>query len=199
MSSISSIISGAGGITVCTSSTRPPSPTEGQVIYETDTDLLLVYDGSSWTSVAPASPTWTSYTPTLTLTGLTPTYAQQTGEYIVQDDWCTARFTIRINTYSGSHSAPYDWVVNLPVTPEISSGFTQNVGTMLNNLHVYPAGYGVASCAATAASQNILFYLDSTSTVKLRNATHNGNKWSPSPDPIMDPEVMVAGTLQYKV
>lgn len=33
---------------VCTSSTRPASPYEGQVIYETDTDKTLVWNGSSW-------------------------------------------------------------------------------------------------------------------------------------------------------
>lgn len=33
---------------VCTSSTRPASPYEGQVIYETDTDMVAVWNGSSW-------------------------------------------------------------------------------------------------------------------------------------------------------
>jgi len=33
---------------VCTSSTRPASPYEGQVIYETDTDKTLVWNGSGW-------------------------------------------------------------------------------------------------------------------------------------------------------
>jgi len=33
---------------VCTSSTRPTTPYEGQVIYETDTDKLLAWNGSSW-------------------------------------------------------------------------------------------------------------------------------------------------------
>jgi len=33
---------------VCTSTTRPANPFEGQVIYETDTDKTLVYNGSSW-------------------------------------------------------------------------------------------------------------------------------------------------------
>jgi len=33
---------------VCTSSTRPASPFEGQVIYETDTDKALVWNNSAW-------------------------------------------------------------------------------------------------------------------------------------------------------
>ena len=33
---------------VCTSTTRPASPYDGQVIYETDTDKVAVYDSSSW-------------------------------------------------------------------------------------------------------------------------------------------------------
>ena len=33
---------------VCTSSTRPASPYEGQCIYETDTDRMYVWDGSAW-------------------------------------------------------------------------------------------------------------------------------------------------------
>ena len=33
---------------VCTSSTRPASPFEGQVIYETDTDRAMVWNNSAW-------------------------------------------------------------------------------------------------------------------------------------------------------
>jgi len=33
---------------VCTSTTRPASPYEGQAIYETDTDRMLIYNGSIW-------------------------------------------------------------------------------------------------------------------------------------------------------
>jgi hypothetical protein len=33
---------------VCTSSTRPASPYDGQVIYETDTDLIKAYNGTAW-------------------------------------------------------------------------------------------------------------------------------------------------------
>ena len=33
---------------VCTTATRPASPYEGQMIYETDTDKVLVWNGSAW-------------------------------------------------------------------------------------------------------------------------------------------------------
>ena len=40
---------------VCTSSTRPATPYEGQQIYETDTDKVLVYNGSAWKQVPTAA------------------------------------------------------------------------------------------------------------------------------------------------
>jgi hypothetical protein len=36
------------GTIICTSSTRPASPFEGQTIYETDTKKQLTYDGAGW-------------------------------------------------------------------------------------------------------------------------------------------------------
>ena len=36
---------------ICTSSTRPISPIDGQMIYETDTDRVLLWHGSSWRGV----------------------------------------------------------------------------------------------------------------------------------------------------
>ena len=37
---------------VCTFSTRPATPYEGQMIYETDTDLSYIYGGSAWQQIA---------------------------------------------------------------------------------------------------------------------------------------------------
>lgn len=37
---------------VCTSTTRPTVPYEGQLIYETDTDLVASYNGSAWVYTA---------------------------------------------------------------------------------------------------------------------------------------------------
>lgn len=56
-------------VIVCTSATRPGSPPEGMTIYETDTDLMKTYNGSSWLDTADViDGTWTSYTPTLGVT-----------------------------------------------------------------------------------------------------------------------------------
>ncbi len=58
---------------VCTSSTRPTSPYEGQTIYETDTNRFLHWTGTSWELIgAPVqSPTFTGTVtiPTLSVTG----------------------------------------------------------------------------------------------------------------------------------
>jgi len=40
--------SGNSQYMIVTSSTRPASPTDGQIIYETDTNLVYYYDGAVW-------------------------------------------------------------------------------------------------------------------------------------------------------
>jgi len=42
---------------VCTSTTKPASPYEGQVIYTTDTDLLQIWNGTAWRTLAFGTPT----------------------------------------------------------------------------------------------------------------------------------------------
>jgi hypothetical protein len=41
------------GTIICTSTTRPASPFEGQTIYETDTDLEQRWTGSAWSQIWP--------------------------------------------------------------------------------------------------------------------------------------------------
>lgn len=47
------IIDAALGTTVCTSTTRPASPVQGQTVYETDTRREMIYNGTVWLSTAP--------------------------------------------------------------------------------------------------------------------------------------------------
>lgn len=44
------------GHTVCTSATRPASPASGQMIYETDTSKVLIWNGTAWVDVYPVQP-----------------------------------------------------------------------------------------------------------------------------------------------
>jgi hypothetical protein len=46
------IVISTKGILTCTSSTRPGSPTEGQLIFETDTDQVLVWNGAEWAEIS---------------------------------------------------------------------------------------------------------------------------------------------------
>ena len=55
---------------VCTSTTRPQAPFEGQLIYETDTNRVLVWDNADWvyplTGKTTLPGSYVSYTPTWT-------------------------------------------------------------------------------------------------------------------------------------
>lgn len=42
---------------LCTSTTRPASPFEGQMVYETDTDMVAIWNGSAWRYIAATTPT----------------------------------------------------------------------------------------------------------------------------------------------
>jgi len=42
---------------VCTSSTRPTAPYEGQTIYETDTDMVAIWNGTTWRYISATTPT----------------------------------------------------------------------------------------------------------------------------------------------
>lgn len=42
---------------VCLSTTRPTAPYEGQMVYETDTDMVAIWNGSSWRYISATTPT----------------------------------------------------------------------------------------------------------------------------------------------
>lgn len=79
---------------VCTSSTRPGTPFEGLEIYETDTDRIYIYDGSTWVLHNVLSQ-WINYTPTLTQSGtVTKTVAysryHKVGRKVTFQAYCSA-------------------------------------------------------------------------------------------------------------
>lgn len=56
-------------VTFCTSSTRPGSPTAGQIIYETDTSLYFGWNGTIWSSIGGGGAAYQSSAPSSPLTG----------------------------------------------------------------------------------------------------------------------------------
>lgn len=72
-------------VIVCTSGTRPSAPIEGMIIYETDTDRLGAYNGTTWVPVAAAlheAPGgWTAGT---AYSALTPSLTLPAGNWVVQ-------------------------------------------------------------------------------------------------------------------
>lgn len=58
---------------VCTSSNRPANPYDGMMIYETDTNLVRIWNGTAWKTLA-----YSDYTSGAVLQVATATYSTQT-------------------------------------------------------------------------------------------------------------------------
>ena len=67
---------------VCTSTTRPASPYAGQMIYETDTNRVVVYKGTSWVYIADTdTPGGLELIKTQTISGNATQYVEITGAF----------------------------------------------------------------------------------------------------------------------
>jgi len=144
---------------VCTSSTRPASPYDGQVIYETDTDLMLAYNGSSWVYQSPLifsteaarNAVLTSPTEGMSAYLTAPTVPAATGG--------TTFIPTGITTiYNGS-----SWVCTTPV-----SSFTSTSGTFTSTSFTPTLSGGGTNPSATVttgatALVTIRSYLDNNS------------------------------------
>lgn len=91
---------------VCTSSTRPTSPFEGQHIYETDTDKVLFWDGSAWTPS----------------TGVLPNIVEATTTGFVATQSTTYVSTPLSVTITKSHQNSAIWIVASPQLAIYSGG-----------------------------------------------------------------------------
>ena len=103
---------------VCTSTTRPTAPYEGQMIYETDTDKVLVWNGSAWLySLTPQTleaGAWQAWTPTVTASsGTLTTVTINLARYTQIQKTVTAQFVFTITTIGTGSGRPF---LTLPVT-----------------------------------------------------------------------------------
>lgn len=109
----------AGTPVVCTSTTRPASPYEGMLIYETDTDGFAFYDGSTWKyQFGPIA----SYTPTNT--GITVGDGTQTAKWGYRGGLVHVEYSLVLGSttaFSGTIQVglPVAMATNVPVSGSV--------------------------------------------------------------------------------
>jgi len=131
---------------VCTSSNRPATPFEGQMIYETDTDLTFIYGGSAWQQVSGGTAVGNS--------GLVYVKSQTVGTGVssvtVSDAFSTTYDNYQIQLSGGVGSADANLRLTLGSTATgyyaggLYVGYTASTvtGTNTNNGAFIDIGYG---------------------------------------------------------
>lgn len=157
---------------VCTSSTRPASPFEGQMIYETDTDAVKVWDGSAWVGAVNAASlngvgaTSIAYTPTWTAATTNPVLGNGvlTGKYMRVNKLVMASIFLQIGSTTTMGSGVYYF--SFPV----SASTPTNYGPINGNGLFYDAnvtgGYNLQPAGvANASIFRVLAFSNSTQTL----------------------------------
>lgn len=136
---------------VATSSSRPAVPFDGQVISETDTDSLQVYNGTAWLGAQLGA--WTSYTPVLkggaTTVSKTVTYAKyiQIGKTVILQAALSATSagaangTITISLPIAGLTADTSRVVGTFFIFDSGTAFYQGSAALLSTTEIYGFGY----------------------------------------------------------
>ena len=129
---------------VCTSSTRPASPYAGQHIYETDTNLQFVWNGSAWvnnyaSSASPAltgtptAPTATAGTNTTQIA--TTAFANSAGGYVyVAGGSFTGATSFDVTGFSSNHVF-YDLKMSIAGTSAVTGQLV--LGSTVRNTNYY--------------------------------------------------------------
>jgi hypothetical protein len=122
----------------CTSGTRPSSPNEGMAIYETDTDSLVIYNGSAWVA-AVTHQGWTDYSGSLawTASGTNPDIGNGSFSSAYARYGRTIIYRGRITMGSTTTYGTGSWLVSLPVdaqaTVEVGTAAVFDNSTSTNN------------------------------------------------------------------
>lgn len=140
------LASNLSGITICTSSTKPGSPFTGQLILETDTEKLKVWDGSSWIFIgrAPADPpTSITVVPTAIDAAISFTAGDDNGSPITN-------YQYALSTNGGSTYGSYSALSPADATSPITiSGLSATTAYNIKLKAVNNIGVGVESSSAS--------------------------------------------------
>ena len=160
---------------VCTSTTRPTAPYEGMMIYETDTDKVLVWNGSAWlytTTPQTLEPgAWTTYTAwSILQPGNVGTLTYNYSKYTVVNKVLTWNAHITVPAGSAGISGNRITISGYPITPAsassiigyfyfLESGVQHRAGTIhsdgsTSNFVLWADGSGNALGASYALKAN---------------------------------------------
>lgn len=124
-----------------TSGSKPSSPTDGMLVFETDTERYVMWNATSGSWRILGQTITGTYTPTLTAATTNPTLGTGGGQNarftLWGGNWCTFRGTIAFGT-SGTNAGSGQYFIALPF--QVNSNITGGVATN---------GSGVIRCAGT--------------------------------------------------
>lgn len=119
---------------VCLSTNRPTTPYEGQMIYETDTDMLAIWNGAAWRYVGSAIPSATSL--------IGGSVLQVVSVYDATNRNTTSDYPALSNLYSSitPKSASSKILVTATISAQVDSS-----GSNTNRIGLYGISYGASS------------------------------------------------------
>jgi hypothetical protein len=140
---------------ICTSSTRPASPFDGQVVYMTDVEQMAVWDGTDWVGLDPSRDRNVIINGAMQVAQRGTSTASITGNgYYTADRWQTALITLGTWTQSVEADAP------------TGSGFRKSLKMLCTTADASPAAGDIAIMNTRFEGQNLQQFLKGTASAK---------------------------------
>lgn len=174
-------------VIVCTSGTRPGSPNDGMLVWETDTERYSSWNASLAAWVTLGQIVDGQWTPTLTAATTNPTMGS--GSYVVgrytlrNGKWCDVSFTVKFGS-SGSAAGTGQYFVALPFTT--AGDITQGVPYGGSAYLFGPAAIAQALVYAAASANTCSFVANNTTVSNSVPWTWTNNNY-------------IAGSLTYRI
>ena len=141
---------------VCTSSTRPASPYDGQVIYMTDVDQTAVWDGTQWTVLAPIAGGRN-----VIING-----AMQVAQRGTSRASITATGYYTADRWTVSASSLGTWTQSVEADAPTGSGFRKSLKMLCTTADASPAAGDIMVFEQKLEGQNLQQFLKGTASAK---------------------------------
>jgi len=141
---------------VCTSTTKPASPFDGQVIYMTDVDQTAVWDGSQWTVLAPIASGRN-----VVINGAMQVAQRGTSTAsITADGYYTA------DRWLGAASGLGTWTQSVESDAPTGSGFRKSLKMLCTTANASPTGTNNLAVVTYIEGQNLQQFAKGTASAK---------------------------------